>query len=453
MIKNCVKTAALKLEVGALSETGYVRSENQDRMSGKAVSMGQLYIVADGMGGHKGGALAAELTIYGLQRHIGEAGANASVETVLRNAFTEVNAEVHRKAHSGDPATDKMGSTAVLLLIRGRTAWLAHVGDSRAYLYRKRSLNQLTKDHTWVQKMVDQGMLKPEEAQNHPNASQLSRAIGHKPNIQVDIRNKLNLNDGDAILLCSDGLCGYVSDPEIVAVLESGISVQQIPEQLVRLALKKGGEDNITVQFIQCGRDPGTHKRKSPNPSKLTPTEPKPLIRPVFQWLLALLLFTAIGLIGHLQWENLELRKSTQPSSPTMEKSDNQSGTANLPENEPESTETEVKQTNANEEQNKTEKDEKPISQNTNRPDNKQDEKVQEEKAVPVKAKLFVETEPSDSVVKVMNIRPKFHQGHELNPGDYQIKVSANGYESMEKWVSLDAGDEKHLNIQLKKKE
>jgi hypothetical protein len=133
------------------------------------------------------------------------------------------------------------------------------VGDSRAYLYRKGRLKQLTTDHTVVQKMVQAGMLKPDEAADHPNASVLDRAIGSKPSVVVDISEPWRLKEGDAILLCSDGLSGYVPDAEIAAVLRSHAAVQEIPDRLVKLALEKGGEDNVTVQFIQYGTRPETH--------------------------------------------------------------------------------------------------------------------------------------------------------------------------------------------------
>jgi protein phosphatase len=242
-----------QLEVGARSETGYVRDENQDRMSGTRVPLGQLYIVADGMGGHKGGALAAELTVQELQRHIGEAPAHASPETIIQAAFNKTNETVYQKAHAGDPTIEGMGSTAVLLLVSGRIARVAHVGDSRAYLYHQGRLKQLTTDHTMVQKMVQAGMLKPEEAFDHPHGNILERAIGSRPSVAVDISEAFRLSKGDAILLCSDGLSGYVTDPEIEAVLRSPVSVQEVPERLINLALQKGGHDNVTVQFVQYG--------------------------------------------------------------------------------------------------------------------------------------------------------------------------------------------------------
>jgi PPM family protein phosphatase len=240
------------LEVGALSETGYVRDENQDRMSWSPVPLGQLYIVADGMGGHNGGALAAETAVQELQRHISQAPVGEPVDQVIHAAFKKANETVYARAHSGDPATEGMGTTAVLLLISGQVAKLAHVGDSRAYLYRNGRLSQLTTDHTVVQRMVQAGMLKPEEAADHPDASVLERAVGSKPDIEVDIRNEL-LREGDAILLCSDGLSGYVADAQIESVLHSQGTVRETAENLVKLALEKGGKDNVTVQLVQYG--------------------------------------------------------------------------------------------------------------------------------------------------------------------------------------------------------
>jgi protein phosphatase len=204
------------------------------------------------MGGHNGGALAAETAVEELQRHISQAPVSEPVLQVIQAAFKKANESVYEKAHCGDPATEGLGTTAVLLLISGQVANLAHVGDSRAYLYRNGRLSQLTTDHTVVQRMVQAGMLKPEEAADHPDASVLERAIGSKPDIEVDIRNEL-LREGDAILLCSDGLSGYVADAQIESVLRSQGTVRETAENLVKLTLEKGGKDNVTVQLVQYG--------------------------------------------------------------------------------------------------------------------------------------------------------------------------------------------------------
>ena len=267
-----------RLEVGALSETGYVRDENQDRMSGSQVALGYLYIVADGMGGHRGGALAAEIAVHELQRHISQAPATEPIDLVIEAAFKRANEAVHQKAHSGDPATEGMGTTAVLLLVSGGVAKLAHVGDSRAYLFRNGTLLQLTTDHTVVQRMVEAGMLKPEEAPNHPDASVLDRAIGSAPTIEVDIYTH-QLQEGDAFLLCSDGLCGYVADGQIEDVLRNQETVQEIAEKLVGLALERGGQDNVTVQVVRYGARKEVQAVKqtiSENPV----TKPTPTLQP-----------------------------------------------------------------------------------------------------------------------------------------------------------------------------
>src|SRR5262249_34146120 len=241
-----------RLEVGALSETGYTREENQDRMSGARVPLGHLYIVADGMGGHKGGAVAAQIAVEELQRHIGQAPAGESADAVIEAAFKAANDAVYKRSNSGDATVAGMGTTAVLALILGRVAELAHVGDSRAYLFRNHRLSQLTTDHTIVQRMVEAGMLKPEEAADHPQSSVLERAIGSAPTVSVDTRDH-QLEEGDALLLCSDGLSGYVAADKIEAVLRADGPVQDTTINLVRLALEAGGRDNVTVQLIRYG--------------------------------------------------------------------------------------------------------------------------------------------------------------------------------------------------------
>jgi protein phosphatase len=265
-----------RLEVGALSETGYVRDENQDRMSGSQVPLGYLYIVADGMGGHRGGALAAELAVNELQRHISQAPASEPVDLVIETAFKRANEAVYQKAHSSDPATEGMGTTAVLLLVSEGLAKLAHVGDSRAYLYRGGRLSQLTRDHTVVQRMVEAGMLKPEDASNHPDASVLERAIGSAPTIEVDIHTH-PLQEGDAFLLCSDGLCGYVDDGQIEAVLRNQAPAQEMAEKLVALTLARGGQDNVTVQLVKYGAPAATQAQKQTHRAA---SGPKPAATP-----------------------------------------------------------------------------------------------------------------------------------------------------------------------------
>jgi protein phosphatase len=263
MMENNMALELCKWEVGACSETGYVRTENEDRMSSIRIGQDRLYLVADGMGGHNAGALAAKLTIQGLEAGIAKFLTERSVKETIAEAFASTNQMVYAEAHSENTAISGMGSTAVMLLTQGSLAYIAHVGDSRAYLFTKGKLKQLTKDHSVVERMVSAGMLTPTEARSHPQANVIDRAIGHKPQVEVEIAEPFNLAEGDGVLLCSDGLTGYVDDRDIEAVLRCPLTAQAMANKLVHDALKAGSEDNITVQFIRRNHAGSQIKKKT----------------------------------------------------------------------------------------------------------------------------------------------------------------------------------------------
>ncbi len=242
-----------KWQFGECTDQGYVRAENEDSMGHANYDWGRIIIVADGMGGRKAGRLASELTVKGLLERLGGSLPANPVTETLKQAFQETNRAVHAQARSGDAEMEGMGSTVAVLIVMGRRVVVAHAGDSRAYLYRDGRLRRLTKDHSLVQRMVDAGMLSPSEARDHPDAGVIYRAIGDKPAVEVDIRDDLTAEEGDAYLLCSDGLCGYVDDESIAATLRAGGSAQEMAERLVRLGLDAGGLDNISVQLLQYG--------------------------------------------------------------------------------------------------------------------------------------------------------------------------------------------------------
>lgn len=267
---------------GARSETGYVREENQDRMSSLVAKFGNIYVVSDGssqaaqfgdvfivsdrmggkdchrvsdrMRGHQWGGLAAELTTEILGQTLSVICSLSNATNALKAAFEEANGIVYERAHFGDERLQDMRAAAVVLLISHSQAIVAHVGHSRAYLFRGGELHRLTKDHSPVQRMVDAGMLTDAEAMYHPAMGELERAIGVSPSVEVEISPTLELNGSELFLLCSDGLHGYVSDSEIAAILKMKIPMQSMADELVSLALGKGGEDNITVQLV--GNDP-----------------------------------------------------------------------------------------------------------------------------------------------------------------------------------------------------
>ncbi|HZS45616.1 MAG TPA: PP2C family serine/threonine-protein phosphatase [Blastocatellia bacterium] len=243
----------IPLRVGAKSHPGKVRDENQDRMSRFTTTFGEVFIVADGMGGHRGGATAAAKTIEGFEQHLRSAKATDSPRVALLQAARQTNAEIYRLATNGDPALAKMGSTVVIALLSGRQLVIGHAGDSRAYLYSDGCLQRLTRDHSAVQQMIDHGLLTDDEAREHPDSNIINRAFGQKPEIELEISLPLQLRRGDRVLLCTDGLCGYVSDAAIEGVISSQTEAQKATDELIELALKAGGEDNVTVQLLQFG--------------------------------------------------------------------------------------------------------------------------------------------------------------------------------------------------------
>ena len=244
------------LRVGAKSHPGKVRSENQDRMSRFTSPFGEVFIVADGMGGHEGGALAAEMTRDGIERYLRRISPDLHVEEALQTAAQLTNAEIYQGANDGNPATRKMGATVVLAVVNGAQLWLGHAGDSRAYLFRHENLSRLTKDHSPIQKMIDHKLISEEDAREHPDASVISRAFGQEPELELEVSSPFPLERGDGLMLCTDGLCGYVGDDEIERVIGAYGDAQEITDALISVALEAGGEDNVTVQFLQFGVRP-----------------------------------------------------------------------------------------------------------------------------------------------------------------------------------------------------
>lgn len=253
-----VRSSSLDIEVGAETHRGYVRNENQDRLGHFDSGFGPVFVIADGMGGHRGGGLAAELAVHNLERQLREASLSSSVEDAIRTAFERTNELVYQKAHSGDPEVKGMGTTVVLALLARDRCWIAHVGDSRAYRYRNGRLERWTSDHTRVQRMVAAGILSEDQALNHPDANVLDRAVGHQLEIEVEIRGEPALEPGEALLLCSDGLWGYVREAEIERVLRANGDAQHMCDRLLQLALDAGGEDNISVQYLRLGANSGS---------------------------------------------------------------------------------------------------------------------------------------------------------------------------------------------------
>ena len=240
---------SMHLQYGAGTDIGCVREHNEDAY-GARPDLG-LFIVADGMGGHAAGEVAADMTVRIVEEVVEQRTSpkDRLSSDVLREALQIANREVYARAQR-EPERGNMGSTVVVLLLRGRQYAIAHVGDSRIYRMRECRMELLTRDHSFVQLLLDQGLLTPKEAKTHPQRNVITRAIGTDSTVEVDTATGRIL-PGDTFLLCSDGLSGVVDEEQIGAVLRKVRDPQQACEELLRWAREAGGPDNTTVVIVR----------------------------------------------------------------------------------------------------------------------------------------------------------------------------------------------------------
>lgn len=234
------------------TDTGLLRHENQDCIF---VDQSQgLYIVLDGMGGHQGGATASKVARDTMVQTIARGRGSRPPGKLLVEACKAAGSEVHLRAKA-DRDLHGMGTTVVALTMpRPNQALIAHVGDSRAYLLRKRRLRRLTADHTVVAELVTAGRLTPEQAIDHPHASVLSRNLGGLPTTDVDLL-EVELQFGDRLLLCSDGLNGYATRSAIEQVLSGASDPEVATADLIDLAKRGGGGDNISAVVVDISKN------------------------------------------------------------------------------------------------------------------------------------------------------------------------------------------------------
>jgi serine/threonine protein phosphatase PrpC len=246
----------LSLDYYGCSDIGMVRIENQDSL-GKFpkdnldlyTGKGQLFIVADGMGGHAGGRLASTTAVETMISYFGQSF-DAVPETLISESISEANRAIYEKAKES-AEYKKMGTTCVVLLLKENLAAIGHVGDSRIYLIENGKIEQLTTDHTQVQEMLKRGILTPEEAAKHPARSVLARALGVDPGVESDVRGGIPLRSGQIFILCTDGLSKVTGD-EILEI-SSTKKPKEACDKLIALANERGGKDNVTVQIIKIG--------------------------------------------------------------------------------------------------------------------------------------------------------------------------------------------------------
>ena len=245
-----VSSEPLVVQAVLRTDVGLVRSENQDfglyttpSEEREAHPGGRLLIVADGMGGHRGGATASRIAGETVKaQYLGSEGDDIAV--ALRDSLIRANSRIFHEAQA-NPDLRGMGTTTSALVVRDGNAWFGHVGDSRIYMVRGDEIRQITEDHSLVATMVREGLLTKAEAENHPRRNVLQRSMGVSEQVEIDVRGPFPLQEGDVFVLCSDGLHGVVKEDEIREV--AGKPLREAADEFIKRAIERGAPDNVTV--------------------------------------------------------------------------------------------------------------------------------------------------------------------------------------------------------------
>jgi len=241
-----------KLDVGQLTHPGRKRDHNEDSLGffqpedpEQLAERGAIYIVADGMGAHEAGAVASDRAWRKVIDEYYYGDSSLGIKESLTRAIKIANEEIYGLA-SRNPTWAGMGSTIVAAILRReKELYVANVGDSRAYLVRRDEIRRITRDHSWMQQQVDRGELTPEQARRHPRRSVITRCLGRRPDVEVDVF-EAEFQPDDKLILCSDGLSDVVRDEEIKMIVSS-YSPQEAVQKMIDLANHRGGPDNITT--------------------------------------------------------------------------------------------------------------------------------------------------------------------------------------------------------------
>ena len=243
------------LNLASNTAVGNVRAANEDFLGHAETPNGLLYVVCDGMGGHVGGATAAQMATNSIIEYFNQ----DPIENVLiglSDAISYANQNIYNYAQE-NPELKGMGTTCTVVIAREPQIYIAHVGDSRIYLHTDGKLHRITKDHSFVQGLVDQGIIQDEEAENHPRKNEILKALGIRAEVEPTVFNAaIQAKKGDKFLLCSDGLNGEVNDPTIESLINKNTDINKAGDELIEAALNAGGKDNITLQIIEVLNSP-----------------------------------------------------------------------------------------------------------------------------------------------------------------------------------------------------
>jgi PPM family protein phosphatase len=249
------------IEVASLSDVGCQRENNEDsylywepREDEEFKRKGRLAVIADGMGGHEGGQEASRLAVETV-REVYDLGFRDDPQTALVESFAAAHTRIQDYAMR-HPIFEGMGTTCTAFVLRGLQLYFAHVGDSRLYLVRDGRISRLTRDHSYVGRLVESGLVSAEDAEKHPQRHILTAALGAGRELAVDAAEQgVPLQQGDDLLLCTDGLWGVVTEEELESAVSNNAPAKCCAA-LVKLARKRGGPDNITMQVLRVGPEP-----------------------------------------------------------------------------------------------------------------------------------------------------------------------------------------------------
>jgi protein phosphatase len=243
----------MKLKHYSKSVVGSVRVANEDCIDSVIINSNaysNVFVVCDGMGGHVGGAKASEIATKNIIEYFSREP-DSVPQNALRAAIEFTNIQIYGTAQV-NPELNGMGTTCTVLVENGGLIYIAHVGDSRIYICSDNKLYRLTKDHSYVQGLVDAGEITDAQMETHPRKNELTRALGISEEVKVEVASQpIFAKKGDKFLLCTDGLCGLISDKLIASTLNSGIEIDATVHELISLAEKAGGHDNISVDLVE----------------------------------------------------------------------------------------------------------------------------------------------------------------------------------------------------------
>lgn len=242
----------------SLSHIGNVRQTNEDCFGDRALANGgHVFVVCDGMGGHAGGSIASEMATKAILDYFPHNSLVRPSELIY-NALVHANTLLFEYSLN-DVSLKGMGTTAVVLLIFDNLIYLGSIGDSRIYCFSDNQLCRLTKDHSFVQELIDLGQLDEEDADSHPMKNRITKALGIHSAINPTILEVgIQVKAGDCIMLCSDGLNGMINDSNIESILQTSNSIQSSVNDLIQKALELGGKDNVTLTLVEIIGSPYT---------------------------------------------------------------------------------------------------------------------------------------------------------------------------------------------------